>query len=78
MHWNEMVLTQLPPDVALFVDNTLRRMEAAGICDAPGVVSGVLSQMRSAESGLVRAAAPLVEVLMISALSRRLPTRISA
>lgn len=78
MHWNEIVLHQLPSDVACFVDAALRQIEATGICDAPGVISGVLMQMRNAESPLVRAAAPLTEVLMLSALTPRVPERLTA
>jgi len=78
MHWNDKVLNQLPSDVARFVAASLQRIEASGICDAPGVISGVLLQMRNADSGLVRAAAPLVEVLMVSTITPRVPERISA
>jgi hypothetical protein len=71
MSWTDRqeVLEQLPPEVAHFVVEALRSIEQENVCDAPGVISGVLHRMQRADSPTLRYAIPLTESLLRRAFS---------
>lgn len=57
-------LQQLSPEVGRFVLVALRSLEQENVFDAPGVISGVLRQMRGADSALIRGATGRTERLL--------------
>lgn len=73
MSWNhrqDEVMQQLSPEVGRFVRQALRSLERENVFDAPGVISGVLRQMRVADSDVIRGAAPRAEALLKNTLLR--------
>lgn len=74
---DEMVLS-LSPEVGRFVLRELRRLEEEQVCDAPGVIGGIVRRMQSAESDHVRSAAPWVATLLRRAYARRYLNGVSA
>jgi len=70
MNWLEEALQELSPEVARFVQQALARLEGDNVFDAPGVISGVIRQMRGSDSHVVRAAAPRAERLLKAGLAR--------
>lgn len=72
------MMVQLPPEVSGFLAGVLHQLEAEDVCDAPSVISGVLIEMRRAESAAVRDAVGRTERLLASAFSHRGLQRVSA
>lgn len=67
MNWvrrRDEVLKELSPEVSGFVLQVLGRLEQENVFDAPGVISGVLRQMRIAESDVIRSAAARTESVL--------------
>lgn len=67
MNWKErqdFVVEHLTPEVAQFVRGVLDRLEQENVFDAPGVIGGVLRQMRTAESEAIRGAVERTETLL--------------
>lgn len=67
MNWiaqQEYLVRHLSPEVVRFVCVALVQLERENIFDAPGVIGGVIQQMRLAESPAVRAAAEEAESLL--------------
>ncbi len=60
----EEMLRQLSPEVGRFVLLALRSLEQENVFDAPGVISGVLRQMRMADSDVIRSATARAERLL--------------
>lgn len=75
---NEVLSGHLPPEVSGFLAHVLHQLEADDVCDAPSVISGVLAQMRRAESVAVQNAVGRTEKLLASAFSHRGLQRVSA
>lgn len=69
---------QLAPDVACFVLRALKALEQENVFDAPGVISGVLRQMRVADSAVVRGAVGRTERVLKSTLVRSYAKRLGA
>ncbi|HYF75980.1 MAG TPA: hypothetical protein VD973_02520 [Symbiobacteriaceae bacterium] len=69
---------QLSPDVACFVLRALRNLEQENVFDAPGIISGVLRQMRIADSDVVRAATARTERLLKSTFAQGAVHRLGA
>jgi hypothetical protein len=61
----------LTPEVASFVLHALRGLERENVFDAPGVISGVLRQMRMADSEAIRGAACGAERFLEAAFARK-------
>jgi hypothetical protein len=81
MNWlrqKDELAQQLSPDVARFVLLALRHLEQENIFDAPGIVSGVLRQMRVADSDVIRRATVRTERLLKSTLARGYVQRVGA
>jgi len=81
MNWirrQDELARELSPDVARFVLEVLTTLEKENVFDAPGVISGVLCQMRVAESPLVRSATGRTERVLKSAFARRCMHRLGA
>ncbi|MGE5673371.1 MAG: hypothetical protein ACM3XM_05740 [Mycobacterium leprae] len=72
------LLACLSPVVARYVRQALRHMEQQNVFDAPGVIGGVVAQMRVAESDVIRSAADRTEYLLRLAFGRRRLQRIGA
>ncbi|HLN64246.1 MAG TPA: hypothetical protein VK464_22220 [Symbiobacteriaceae bacterium] len=60
----EEMLRQFSPEVGRFVLLALRSLEQENVFDAPGVISGVLRQMRMADSDVIRSATARAERLL--------------
>jgi hypothetical protein len=71
-------VNELTPEVASFVLYALRGLERENVFDAPGVIAGVLGQMRTADSEAVRTAACGAERLLKAAFARKSLHRIGA
>ncbi|HWI53400.1 MAG TPA: hypothetical protein VNT01_14760 [Symbiobacteriaceae bacterium] len=69
---------QLSPDVAGFVLQALKSLEQENVFDAPGIISGVLRQMRIAESDVIRSATGRTERLLKTTLVRGHAQRMGA
>ena len=81
MNWllkKAAIAQQLSPDVAGFVLQALRGLEQENIFDAPGVISGVVRQMRVADSATIRSATGRTECLLKSTLARGCSQRLGA
>lgn len=69
---------QLSPDVAGFVLQALRSLEQENVFDAPGVISGVIRQMRAADSAVIRSATGRTERLLTNTLTCSRKQRLGA
>lgn len=81
MNWvrqKRELVQQLSPDVARFVLLALMHLEQENVFDAPGIVSGVLRQMRIADSDVIRGATGRTERLLKSTLARGYVQRVGA
>ncbi|HYG60409.1 MAG TPA: hypothetical protein VD902_20250 [Symbiobacteriaceae bacterium] len=81
MNWirrQDELARELSPDVARFVVEVLKSLEQANVFDAPGVISGVVCQMRVADSAVIRCATGRTERLLKSAFARRCLQRMGA
>ncbi len=72
------LMQQLAPEVRRFVVLALYRLERENVFDAPGVISGVLRQMRTAQSARIRQAAGRTEMLLKEAFMSHTPHRLEA
>jgi hypothetical protein len=78
MSRKEFLIGHLSPEVGRFVLQGLRQLEQENVFDAPGVISGIINKMRSAESALIRSAAARTESLLRQAFAQYYRTRVSA
>lgn len=81
MNWTrrqDELRQHLSPEVARFVLQALRLMEQENVFDAPGVISGVLRQMRVADSDVIRGAAIRTEKLLKTGFARHCSDRLGA
>lgn len=78
MSRKEFLIGHLSPEVGRFVLQGLRQLEQENVFDAPGVINGIVSKMRSAESALIRSAAAQIESLLRQAFAQQYLTRVSA
>ena len=81
MNWlwrQEETFGEFSPEVVRFVQQALTRLEGENVCDAPGVISGVIRQMRGSNSQLIRAEAPRTERLLQASFARVCFQRIGA
>lgn len=78
MSRKEFLLGSLSPEVGRFVLQGLRQLERENVFDAPGVISGIVSRMRSAESALVRSAAARTESLLRQTFAQHYLNRVGA
>lgn len=78
MNWLEETFRELSPEVTRFVQQALVRLEGENVFDAPGVISGIIRQMRGSDSTVIRAAAPRTERLLKVGLARVCLQRIGA
>jgi hypothetical protein len=71
MNWmrQDQLNQHLSPEVVRFVMLALRKLEQENVFDAPGVISGVLRQMRVADSDVIRNATGRAERLLARAFS---------
>lgn len=73
MNWKqrqEAVIRQVGPEVAAFVEESFTRLERENVFDAPGVISGIIRQMRLSDCDVVRGAADRTERLLKSVFAR--------
>jgi len=81
MNWirrKDELIQQLSPEVARFVLQALVRLEQENIFDAPGMISGVVRQMRTANSDVVRGAVNRTERVLKSTFARGCLQRVGA
>jgi hypothetical protein len=78
LHRHHEVLGRLSPEVARFVWQALLLLEQENVFDAPGVISGVLRRMRTADSDAIRGAAIPTERLLKAAFAPRAKHRAGA
>ncbi len=78
MSRKEYVIGHLSPEVGRFVLQGLRQLEQENVFDAPGVIAGIVTRMRNAESGLIRSAADRTESLLRSAFTQQYSNRVGA
>ncbi len=78
MRKHEEVIRELSPEVAGFVRQALALLEQENVFDAPGVISGVLRQMRLADSADIRGAATRTENLLRRAFTAGSLQRVGA
>lgn len=74
----EFLISHLSPEVGRFVLQGLRQLEQENVFDAPGVISGIIWKMRSAESALIRSAAARTESLLRDSFAQHYLTRAGA
>lgn len=73
MNWlrqKDELARHLAPEVARFVLLALRHLEQENVFDAPSIISGVVRQMRVADSDVIRRASGRTERLLKSTLAR--------
>lgn len=78
MSGQDEMMKQLPPEVARFVLHAMRGLEQENVFDAPGVISGILRQMRVADSDLIRRHAVKTESLLKKTFARGCLQRVGA
>ena len=78
MSAKDELVRHLPPEVARFVLQALRGLEQENVFDAPGVISGILRQMRIADSDLIRSAAGRTETILKKTFARGYLQRLGA
>ncbi|HEY3367127.1 MAG TPA: hypothetical protein VGK74_18895 [Symbiobacteriaceae bacterium] len=78
MSTQEELKQHLPAEVARFVIQAFRGLEQENVFDAPGVIGGILRQMRVADSDLIRGHAGRTELLLKKAFARGCLQRIGA
>lgn len=72
------VVRQLSPEVSRFVLLALYSLEKENVFDAPGVIGGVLNQMRVADSDVIRGATRRTERVLTNAFARGCMRRLGA
>lgn len=70
MSGQDELMKHLPPEVARFVLQAMRGLEQDNVFDAPGVIGGILRQMRVADSDLIRGHATRTETLLKRTFAR--------
>ncbi|MFZ5813837.1 MAG: hypothetical protein ACOY93_00860 [Bacillota bacterium] len=78
MSRKEFLISHLSPEVGRFVLQGLRQLEEENVFDAPGVISGIVTKMRNADSALIRAAASRTEGYLRQAFSQQYLSRVGA
>lgn len=68
IRWHDALARELSPEISSYVLKVLGRLEQENVFDAPGVISGVLRQMRIADSDVIRAAVSRTESVLKATL----------
>lgn len=81
MNWvgrRDQLLQALSPEVSPFVLQVLTELERENVFDAPGVISGILGQMRIADSDVIRANVARTESVLRSTFAQGSIQRVGA